>query len=133
MSLYSNLQDAQKVGAFEMMQRDKMYIAFYGYKMMKLNDEELFRVYLLWISKMDELMRKNLKMRFTVVYFHSMSNSISTFLFIKDCFKKLPIQYYAMLDKIYVVESSFLLRSAGVFEFGRLYKLYNRRLVFVEK
>lgn len=100
---------------------------------MNLNDEELNRVYLLWIARMDELLRKNLKLRYTIVYFHSMSNSISPFLFIKDTFKKLPIQYYALVDKIYVVESSFILRNAGLLEFGRLYKLYNRRLVYVEK
>lgn len=133
MSLYSNLDDVQKLGAFELMQRDKVYVAFYGYKMMNLNEDELFRTYLLWISRMDELIRKSLKMRFTIIYFHSMSNTIDTFLFIRDSFKKLPIQYYALLDKIYVVESSFLLRNTGVFEFGRLYKLYSRHLVFVEK
>lgn len=115
MSLYSNLEDVEKVGAFQMMQRDKLYIAFYGYKMMNLSEEEMYRVYLLWISRMDELIRKNLKMRYTIVYFHSMSNKITTFLFIKDIFKKLPIQYYALVDKIYVVESSFLLRNAGMF------------------
>ena len=113
------------------MPRDKLYVTFYGYKLMSLSEEEMYRVYLLWISRMDELIRKNLRMRFAIVYFHSMSNTLNTFLFLKDIFKKLPIQYYALLDKIYVVESSFLLRNAGMFEFGRLYKLYSRRLVYV--
>lgn len=62
-----------------------------------------------------------------------MSASVTPFVFIRDIYKKLPIQYYALLDKIYVVESSFFLRNAGMFEFGRLYKLYSRRLFFVEK
>lgn len=60
-------------------------------------------------------------------------SSLAPFVLIRDSFKKLPIQYYALLDKIYVVEPNFLLRNAGVFEFGRLYKLYSRRLCFVEK
>jgi hypothetical protein len=40
-------------------------------------------------------------------------------------FKKLPVYYYAMLDRIYVVGAPFFLRkSAGLFDFGRLYKLF---------
>lgn len=68
-----------------------------------------------------------------MVYYHSMSASLAPFIFIRDSFKKLPIQYYALLEKIYVVEAGFLLKNAGMFEFGRLYKLYSRRLHFVER
>lgn len=32
-----------------------------------------------------------------------MSTNLTPFVFIRDTFKKLPIQYYALLDKIYVV------------------------------
>lgn len=49
-------------------------------------------------------------------------------------FKKLPIYYYAMLDKIYTVEATYFLRkTAGLFDFGRLYKLFERKLENVEK
>lgn len=71
--------------------------------------------------------------KYTLIYYHSMATNLSPFVFIRDMFKKLPIPYYALLEKMYVVESSFLIRNAGAFEFGRLYKLYSRRIVFVEK
>ena len=54
-------------------------------------------------------------------------------MFLRDTFKRLPIQYYALLDKFYVVESTFFLRNANLFEFGRLNKLFNRRIVHIEK
>lgn len=44
-----------------------------------------------------------------------MSANLTPFIFIRDSYKKLPIQYYALLDKIYVVEAGFLLKNAGMF------------------
>jgi hypothetical protein len=47
--------------------------------------------------------RNNITKRYSVIYYHGMSNNLTPFVFIRDTFKKLPIQYYALLDKIYVV------------------------------
>jgi hypothetical protein len=44
-----------------------------------------------------------------------MSTTLTPFIFVRDTYKKLPIQYYALLDKIYVVEASFLIKNAGMF------------------
>lgn len=49
------------------------------------------------------LRRNNINRKYTVIYYHSMATSLTPFVFIRDMFKKLPIQYYALLDKIYVV------------------------------
>ena len=39
-----------------------------------------------------------------------------------------------MLDKIYTVGSTYFIRkSAGLFDFGRLYKLFERKLENIEK
>jgi hypothetical protein len=62
-----------------------------------------------------------------------MSNSSEPFTFIRDSYKKLPILYYALLDKIYVVDGDFFVKNSGILSFGRLYKLYARRIVYVEK
>jgi hypothetical protein len=62
-----------------------------------------------------------------------MSNSSDPFIFIRDSYKKLPILYYALLDKIYVVDGDFFIRTAGMLSFGRLYKLYSKRIVYIEK
>lgn len=38
-----------------------------------------------------------------------------------------------MLEKIYVVEPNFLVKNTvGMFDFGRLHKLFSRRLVYVD-
>jgi hypothetical protein len=39
-----------------------------------------------------------------------------------------------MLDKIYTVEAPYFLRkTAGMFDFGRLYKLFERKIESIEK
>lgn len=49
------------------------------------------------------LFRSNIHRKYTVLYYHSMASSLTPFVFIRDMFKKLPIQYYALLDKMYVI------------------------------
>ena len=56
MSIYANLESGEKIKAFDIMNRDKLYVNFFGYRM-KLPEEELSKIYLSWISKMDELFR----------------------------------------------------------------------------
>ena len=52
MSIYANLESGEKIKAFDIMNRDKLYVNFYGFRM-KLPEEELNKIYLSWISKMD--------------------------------------------------------------------------------
>jgi hypothetical protein len=56
MSLYCNLEEAEKKGSVDVMKRDKLYVNFYGFKM-GTKDEELKKIFLFWINKMDELFR----------------------------------------------------------------------------
>jgi len=67
--------------------------------------------------------------KYTIIYYHCLCDSNYPYHFLVGIFKKLPIYYYAMLDKIYTVEPTFFLRtSAGLFDFGRLYKLFDRKI-----
>jgi hypothetical protein len=80
--------------------------------------------------------RNAIDVKYSVIYFHNpaTSTSITPFLFLRDSYKKLPIQYYALLDKIYAVGTNFLAKNAAkLFEFGRLFKLYSRRIVYLER
>lgn len=71
---------------------------------------------------------------YTIIYYHSLCESNYPYNFLIGIYKKLPIYYYAMLDKIYTVEANFFLRkSAGLLEFGRLYKLFERKMENIEK
>ena len=54
MSIYLNLSKVEESKYFQFMKRDKLYINFYGFKMSQLSDEELIKVYYLWIMKMDD-------------------------------------------------------------------------------
>ena len=39
-----------------------------------------------------------------------------------------------MLDKMYVVEPSFMMKNThGLFDTGRMMKIYHRRMVFIER
>ena len=40
--------------------------------------------------------------------------------------------YYAMLEKILVVDGNILIKSVGMFDFGRLHKIFSRRIEFVD-
>lgn len=80
---------------------------------------------------MDKEIRKNKQIKYTVIYYHSMTNSSDSFNFIRDSYKKLPILYYVLLDKIYVVSGNIFIKAAGLLSFGRLYKLYAKRIIYV--
>jgi hypothetical protein len=72
--------------------------------------------------------------RYCIVYHHALCDTSYPYNFLVAIFKKLPIYYYAMLDKIYTVEATYFLRkTAGLFDFGRLYKLFERKLENIEK
>lgn len=72
--------------------------------------------------------------RYSIVYHHSLCDSNYPYNFLVGIFKKLPLYYYAMLDRIYTVEATYFLRkTAGLFDFGRLYKLFERKLESIEK
>ena len=76
----------------------------------------------------------NVGKRYSIIYHHALCDSSYPYNFLVAIFKKLPIYYYAMLDRIYTVESTYFLRkTAGLFDFGRLYKLFERKLENVEK
>lgn len=79
------------------------------------------------------LIRENLKRKYTIIYYNGLTESNEPFAFLRNIYRKLPIQYYALLDKFYVVETNFLAKNLDLFEFGRLNKLFNRRLVHIEK
>lgn len=69
--------------------------------------------------------RLNIGKKYCIVYYHTLCEENYPYHFLVGIFKKLPIYYYAMLDKIYAVGTTFFLRkSAGLFDFGRLYKLF---------
>lgn len=57
MSIYANLEKIDEGKYFEIMRRDKTYVNFYGYKMALLSEEDLLKVYWLWIKRMDEEIR----------------------------------------------------------------------------
>ena len=46
-------------------------------------------------------------------------------------YKTLPIMYYSKLERIYVVSPSLSVKSLDWIVFGRLNKLFSRRLEFV--
>jgi hypothetical protein len=72
--------------------------------------------------------------KYAIIYFHTLCDSNYPYNFLVTIFKKLPIYYYAMLDKLYTVGAPYFLRkSAGLFDFGRLYKLFERKLENIEK
>ena len=54
MSIYMSLEKIDELKYFEIQKRDKLYVNFYGFKMAQLSEEELNKVYLLWIMKMDD-------------------------------------------------------------------------------
>lgn len=54
MSIYMSLEKIDEFKYFEIQKRDKLYVNFYGFKMAQLSEEELNKVYLLWIMKMDD-------------------------------------------------------------------------------
>lgn len=54
MSIYANLEKIDQGKYFEIMNRDKLYVNFYGYKMSLLSDDDLLKVFWLWIKRMDE-------------------------------------------------------------------------------
>lgn len=69
-----------------------------------------------------------------MVYYHTLCESNLPYNFLCNLYKKLPIYYYAMLDRIYTVEASYFLRkTANLFEFGRLNKLFERKIEHIEK
>lgn len=72
--------------------------------------------------------------KYVIVYYHCLAESNYPYNFLKGIFKKLPLPYYAMLDRLAIIESSFAIRNtAGFFDFGRLYKLYTRKIEYVDK
>lgn len=72
--------------------------------------------------------------KYTVIYYHTMCESNLPYHFLFNIYKKLPIYYYAMLDKIYTVDVTyFVKKSASMFEFGRLNKLFERKMEHIEK
>ena len=74
---------------------------------------------------LDEVLRDYLGKKYTIIYYHSLCESSLPYNFLVLMFKKLPMYYYAMLDKLYTIEATFFLRkSAGLFEYGRLFKLF---------
>lgn len=78
--------------------------------------------------------RLNVGKKYTIIYHHSLCDSSYPYNFLVGIFKKLPVYYYAMLDKICTVEATYFLRkTAGFFDFGRLYKLFERKLENIEK
>jgi hypothetical protein len=46
-------------------------------------------------------------------------------------YKTLPVMYYSKLEKIYIVNPSLSVKSLDWIVFGRLNKLFSRRLEFV--
>jgi hypothetical protein len=63
--------------------------------------------------------------KYTIVYFHTLCDSSYPYTFLTTIFKKLPIYYYAMLDKLYTVGATFFVRkTANMFDFSRLNKLF---------
>lgn len=67
--------------------------------------------------------------KYVIIYYHCLSDSLYPYTFLKSIYKKLPLFYHAMLEKIYVVESTFMLRNAsGLFDFGRIHKLFMRKV-----
>ena len=101
---------------------------------MPQREELQSKFYLLWIGLLDEVLRDYLGKKYTIIYYHSLCDSSVPYDFLTLAFKKLPIYYYAMLDKIYTIEAGFFVRkSAGMFDFGRLQKLFDRKLEHIEK
>lgn len=66
-----------------------------------------------------------------MVFFNCLCNSNDSFSAFKSMYKTLPIMYYAKLDRIYVVSPSLSVKSLDWIVFGRLNKLFSRRLEFV--
>ena len=63
-----------------------------------------------------------------------MCESNYPYTFLATIFKKLPIYYYAMLDKLWTVGTTFFVRkSASMFDFTRLNKLFERKLENIDK
>lgn len=56
MSIYANLEIVDKIKCFDILNRDKLYVNFFGYRM-RISEEDFNKIYLSWISKMDELFR----------------------------------------------------------------------------
>jgi hypothetical protein len=112
------------MGVFQMQNQSTILISFFAY-LMPPDEEDASRFYLLWIRMLDEYLRLNVGKKYSIVYHHSLCESNYPYNFLVGIFKKLPIPYYAMLDKIYTVEATYFLRkAAGLFDFGRLYKLF---------
>jgi hypothetical protein len=76
----------------------------------------------------------NVGRKFNLIFYHTLCESNYPYNFLVTIFKKLPIYYYAMLDTLYTVGTTFFLRkSAGLLEFGRLFKLFERKQENIEK
>ena len=68
-----------------------------------------------------------------MVFFNTLCNSNESFSAFKSMYKTLPIMYYSKLDKIFVVNPSLSVKSLDWIVFGRLNKLFSKRLEFVEQ
>ncbi len=69
-----------------------------------------------------------------MIYYHTLCDSNLPYHFLFNIYKKLPIYYYAMLDRIITVDVTyFVKKSASMFEFGRLNKLFERKMEHIEK
>jgi len=76
----------------------------------------------------------NIGKKYCIIYYHTLCESNYPYDFLVTIFKKLPIYYYAMLDKLYTVGATYFLRkAAGLFDFGRLFKLFERKQENIEK
>ena len=69
--------------------------------------------------------RQNFGKKYNIIYYHTLCESNIPYCFLATIFKKLPIYYYAMLDKIWAVGTTFFVRkSASFMDFTRLNKLF---------
>ena len=134
MAIYANLEDIETTGVFTLRrEQEHLYISFFAY-LMPEQEELQSKFYLLWIRLLDEVLRDYIGKKYTIVYYHCLCESSMPYNFLAVVFKKLPMYYYAMLDKIYTIEASFFVRkSLGLFDFGRLFKLFERKFEHVEK
>lgn len=100
---------------------------FYGHRYKGADSKDLEKLYRLYIRSLDEAFRTVIR-KYSVVFFNCLCNSNDSFSAFKSMYKTLPIMYYSKLEKIYVVSPSLSVKSLDWIVFGRLNKLFSRRL-----
>ena len=64
---------------------------------MPRGNEDAEKLGMLWIRDMDEKLRDKPKRKYIIIYHYALSQNNNGFEFLNDLYKKLPLQYYAML------------------------------------